>query len=252
MTLPIGVQMHTLRAELAGDFHGTIARVAEIGYDSVEIGRSSTYSPDEITRTIKTNGLACHSSLVPLPFGKAKPEVLEFAATVGAEYIGLSYIKSELYDSKTGVKLVAQIVNEAKDIAKAAGLRYTYHNHHFEFASRIDGRPAYDLLLEELDDDVYFTFDTYWAQVGGVDPVEYVKRLGDRAAVLHLKDGPADSVEADMTALGDGNVDLMGCIAAGEGHTQLLMFEMDRCATDTWEAVAKSFAYLQEKGIANG
>ena len=252
MTLPVGVQMHTLRAELAEDFHGTLARVAEIGYDSVEIGRSSTYPPEEIASTLKANGLACHSSLVPLPFGKDKQPVLDFAAIIGAEYIGLSYIKSELYDSKSGVKLVAQIVNEAKDIAKAAGLRYTYHNHHFEFASRIDGRPAYDLLIEELDDDVYLTFDTYWAQVGGVDPVEYIRRLGERVAVLHLKDGPADSVESDMTALGDGNVDLLGCVAAGEGHVKLLMLEMDRCATDTWEAVEKSFVYLKENGLANG
>jgi hypothetical protein len=55
-----------------------------------------------------------------------------------------------------------------------------------------------------------------------------------------------------MTALGAGVVDIPGVVAAGEGSTEWLVVELDRCATDMLEAVRKSYQYLIANGLARG
>ena len=55
-----------------------------------------------------------------------------------------------------------------------------------------------------------------------------------------------------MTAVGEGKMDVPAIVAAGEGSTEWLIVELDRCATDMMEAVEKSYTYLVGKGLARG
>ena len=48
-------------------------------------------------------------------------------------------------------------------------MRLGYHNHDFELSSLIGGRPALEVLADELDPGVLLEVDTYWAAVGGQD-----------------------------------------------------------------------------------
>jgi len=116
----------------------------------------------------------------------------------------------------------------------------------------LNGRPAHQLLAELTDPAVKFELDTYWIQVTGIDPVKVVREMGSRSPLLHIKDGPADSREADMTALGAGNIDIPAIVAAGGEHTQWLFVELDRCATDMMTAVQASYTYLISNGLARG
>jgi sugar phosphate isomerase/epimerase len=115
----------------------------------------------------------------------------------------------------------------------------------------VDGRRAYEIMLDYLSPEVFFEVDTYWAKTAGVDPAAMVRRLGGRAPLLHIKDGPC-VMDAPMTAVGDGVVDVPGIVAAGAGATEWLIVELDRCATDKLEAVAKSYRYMVGKGLAYG
>jgi sugar phosphate isomerase/epimerase len=108
-----------------------------------------------------------------------------------------------------------------------------------------------DVMLEHLDPDVFFEVDVYWVQTAGQDPVQVVHHLDSRAPLLHVKDGPCQ-MDADMTALGEGVVDIPGVAAAGARSTEWLVVELDRCATDMLEAVRKSYRYLIEKGLGHG
>jgi len=98
---------------------------------------------------------------------------------------------------------------------------------------------------------VFFEVDVYWVQTAGQNPAEIVRRLGARAPLLHIKDGPCQ-IESPMTALGEGVVDLPEVVAAGAGSTEWLVVELDRCATDMIEAVRKSYHYLIGKGLGRG
>src|ERR1041384_1196194 len=118
-----------------------------------------------------------------------------------------------MYQSRTGIQRLCDSLNEASIVGKANGFQVGYHNHWLEYQPMPDRLRA-DLMLELLDPDVFFEVDTYWVQTAGQDPIQVVHRLGSRAPLLHIKDGPCQ-IDADMTALGEGVVDLPGVIAAG-------------------------------------
>jgi sugar phosphate isomerase/epimerase len=130
-------------------------------------------------------------------------------------------------------------------------MRLGYHNHNWEFSTRIDGRPAYSVLFDQLSPQIFAEVDVYWAQVGGCDPVSIITELGTRARLLHMKDGPADSPKSAMTAAGAGAVDLPG-VAAAAPYADWHIVELDRCETDMFEAVEASFRYLVEAGLSQG
>ena len=140
------------------------------------------------------------------------------------------------------MKALAETFNQAAAVAAENGMKFSIHNHEFEYAI-VDGVPAIYTLKEYLDPTVYFQVDTYWVQVAGQDPLTVVADYGERAPLLHIKDGPATK-DADMTALGEGVIDVPGIIKAGEPHTEWLIVELDRCATDMLEALEKSYQYL--------
>ena len=123
-----------------------------------------------------------------------------------------------------------------------------YHNHWWEFSNKIGNESAHALLFR-LPDQRYAEIDTYWAKVGA-DPAQVVKDFGVRAPLLHIKDGPADDTEAPMTAVGKGVVDVAAIAAASRATWHVV--ELDRCATDMFEAIAQSYSYLTKQGLAQG
>ena len=128
-------------------------------------------------------------------------------------------------------------------------MKLGYHNHWFEFV-QVDGRSAFDLFLEALDPRIVLEIDIYWAQTGGVDPAALVKELGPRVPLLHVKDGPCTEADA-MVAVGDGRVDVPGVLGANDA-VEWHIVELDRCDTDMWGAVERSYEYLTGNGLSEG
>ncbi|MDR2037579.1 MAG: sugar phosphate isomerase/epimerase [Bacteroidales bacterium] len=97
------------------------------------------------------------------------------------------------------VKRYAEYFNEIGLIAAAASIKFGYHNHDFEFKSKIDDVPVYDLLVENTSPDhVIFENDVYWTQKGGYNPVDYLKKYPKRIQVLHIKDEQAIGASGTM------------------------------------------------------
>jgi hypothetical protein len=78
--------------------------------------------------------------------------------------------------------------------------------------------------------------------------VDLVASLGERARLRHLKDGPADGPKSPMVAVGDGVIDVAGIVGASKAAWHVV--ELDRCATDMFEAVEKSRQNLVERGLS--
>ncbi len=246
-TKPIGLQLYTLREALAEDLEGTLKRVAEIGYASVEPYNGMDHTV--AAPIIKDLGMAVYSLHAALPLGDDEALVLEQATAYGATQVINSGQPAEEYKTAEGVQAVIERLNKSQEVLAANGYQFGYHNHWWEFVT-FDGKLAWDVLLEGLNPDVYLQIDTYWAKVGGQDPLALLKTHGERVAVPHFKDGPADSQEADMVALGDGVMPIPELVAASSAVYYIV--ELDRCATDMMEAVARSFAYMTEQGFAHG
>ena len=250
MAPPISVQLYTIRDLLAEDYEVTIRKIADMGYVGVETANMFGDSPASAAKLFGELGLTVSGAHSAMPLGDQKQEVLDTMGALNCERLIVAWQPPEKYKSLDGIKSICDSLNEGAAVAKANGLKLGYHNHWFEY-ELVENRIPTDVMLEHLDPDVFLEVDVYWVQTAGQNPVEVIRRLGSRAPLLHVKDGPCQ-MDAPMTALGEGVVDIPGVVAASAGSVEWLVVELDRCATDMMEAVGKSYQYLIGKGLARG
>lgn len=251
MTLPIGLQLYTVREAIAEKgLEPILEQVAAIGYAGVE--PYGGLAVDAVAATCKRLGLRISSAHLGLPVGDAAQQQIERAQVLGITDFVIPYLDPEAhFRTEAQIKATCALLNQANAAVKAAGMRLVYHNHWFEY-ELVGDQPAYKLMLDWLDDDIAFELDAYWVAVGGQDPAAVLGELAPRTPLLHVKDGPATTVEAPMVAVGDGTLDYAAIIRAGDAHLTWLLVELDRCATDMLEAVAKSYRYLVTEGWGHG
>jgi sugar phosphate isomerase/epimerase len=244
MTVPIALQLYTLRAELARDFDFMIEQVATVGYTGVETAGFDGTTVKAAARKFKDLGLTVCGAHLPLPVGDRQAEVLETMQTLGCTRLVCASLPRYQFETVAGIQEACETLNAASLVARSHGLTLGYHNHDFEFM-RVDGRVAHEMLRDCLSPDVFFEIDTYWVQTAGIDPAAVLRELGPRAPLVHIKDGPGGRGNP-MVALGEGDIDIPALWDASAAHAEWLIVELDDCATDMFEAVQRSYEYLAE------
>ena len=251
MSVPIGVQLYSLRDALTADFEGVIRKVAAQGYAGVETANAAFVSttPKAAAQLFKELGLQVPSAHIALPLGDKKNEVLDTMHLFECKNLVCAYIPAEAFESEASIKAHCDELNQADEVARANGLTLFYHNHWWEYRNQINGHSAYKTMVENVAPTVHFELDTYWAQTGGANVVDLLCEYGSRASLLHIKDGSTNEKDP-MVAVGDGVMDWASIIPASKA--EWLIVELDRCATDMLEAVGRSYTYLTSKGYAHG
>ncbi|WP_405578922.1 sugar phosphate isomerase/epimerase family protein [Streptomyces sp. NBC_01190] len=241
MATPLSIQLYTLRDQIAADRDGSLARLAEIGYRSVE-AYDPTADPAGFRKTVDELGIGVAATHAYALFTKEADEVFEAVAAIGTDLaIVPGGIDHDEFTTLDGLRRTADLLNGFAAKAAPHGIRIGYHNHWWELEPRFDGRPALEVLAGFLAPGVFLEVDTYWAAVGGADVPELLRALGDRVLALHVKDGPGVKDEPH-TAVGKGAIDVPSILAAAPDAVRIV--ELDSCATDVFEAVAESHAYL--------
>jgi sugar phosphate isomerase/epimerase len=256
----IGLQLYTVRDQIANDPAGTLKRVAEFGFHGVETGFwPEGLSVEDAAKLLKEAGLKVFSAHCEIPMGDNKAAFLRTADAFQCKrMVWHGWPEDQRYKTKEGIKELSSIYNESARFAKDNGLQFGIHNHWWEFHNKIEDRYAYQVLLDELDKDIFFELDTYWLKTAGHDPARIVADFGSRAPLLHIKDGPAlynDDLVNDptpMTSVGKGSQDFPSIVKAANGNTEWMIVEMDRTAGDVFEAIDESYNYLVGNKLAEG
>lgn len=250
MTSPIALQLYSVReyAQARG-FEDAVRKVAAMGYVGVEPAGFPGTTAEAAGKLFKELDLVAPSAHTGLPLGDAKNEVLDAMRAIECPRIITGKGPAD-FETLDKIKATCDLFNQANQVAQENGMAFGIHNHWWEY-SQVEGRYVYHVMLELLDPSIFFELDTYWIKTAGVDPARVVQEMGARAPFLHIKDGPCVKDEP-MTAVGDGLVDVPAIVEAGKPHTEWLVVELDRCATDMMEAVARSYRYLVEGGLARG
>ncbi|MCH2463883.1 MAG: sugar phosphate isomerase/epimerase [Gemmatimonadetes bacterium] len=241
---PLGVQLYTLRSEMEGRVEQTLERVAAIGYQEVEFVRSQYFghSPTEIREMLARTGLRSPASHITPSFETdAWARILDDANEVGHEYVVVASIPLEMRASLDDWRRTAELMTSAGERARAAGLRYAYHNHDFEFVE-MDGRVAFDVFCEESDPElVQIELELFWIIHGGGDPVAFFDRWPGRVPLVHVKDRTA---AGEMVDVGAGVIDWPGLFRhidhAGMKH---FLVEHDR-PDGPFRSIEASYRYL--------
>jgi sugar phosphate isomerase/epimerase len=203
----IGVQLYTVRRDLARDFEGTLGRIAEIGYDEVEFAGYHDKQPSEVRAVLARLGLSAPSSHVPIEMFRSNADgVIAAAKQVGHRYLVVPWLNPAERRTIDDYRRVADDLNRFGEKVRAAGMQLGYHNHDFELAP-IDGSVPLDILIQRTDPNlVVLELDLYWVTKGGADPLTYFSRHPGRVHLVHVKDS-AGAPEHRMVDVGQGTID---------------------------------------------
>ena len=255
----IGAQLYTVRnaCQTPEGLAETLRRVADMGYTTVQLSGTCDYDGDWMREQLDRTGLSA-----PITHYKYERIVNETDATIalhdkiGAKYIGLGGMPglwNPAFSQSMYEDFMTAILPAAKKIA-AAGHKFMYHNHNREFMRFDDGRTMFEHLLERTDPaDFGITMDFYWVQMAGADPMAWARRCAGRIDCVHFKDmsfSLADGATR-MAAVGDGNMNLDGILAACEDAGAKYFFvEQDNCYDDDpFDCLRRSYLCLRAHGL---
>jgi len=249
----LSVQLYTIRDAIEKDAFDALKKLAEIGFKSVETAFWPAHiSLKQVATMLQDFGFTVSSAHIEIPAGDRKKAFLETAEAFRCKkMIWHGWPEDPRYSTPEGTRELAGIYNEAAAFAKDNGLSFGLHNHWWEFRNDVGGKRPFEILLEELDEEIFFELDTYWIKVAGLDPAEVIRKFGRRAEFLHIKDGPArwhESLELDnpdpMTSVGKGAQDMPSILKAAAENNCRLVVEMDKTEGDVFEKLKESFDYL--------
>lgn len=246
--MQIGAQFYTIRefCKTPEGIAECLKRVADIGYPTVQISGTCPFDPLWLKQELDKNGLTCVLTHTPTEELLADPvQVARDHTVFNCDLVGLGWYGFNAEKGETPEHFLSTYAPVAKALAEQ-GKTFMYHNHAHEF-QKADGK----CLLERLTDaipEMGVTLDTYWVQVGGADPAQWLEKLSGRVPCIHLKDcayGPK------MAVLGEGNINFDRVFEKAEAAgTKYMMVEQDDCSgEDPFECLKRSFAYLKACGF---
>ncbi|MDW8299910.1 MAG: sugar phosphate isomerase/epimerase [Anaerolineae bacterium] len=238
----LALQLYTIREALQNDFEGALRRVAEIGFRAVETAGIYGGTPEQAARLFQSLGLRAIAAHVLLPLGEQKNAVIEMLQALDIRTLVCPWQPPELFTGLDGIQRVCDLLNEAHADLQQYGIRLAFHNHEFECVPLPDGTIPLVYMTERLVPEITFEVDVYWVHVAGISVPELLTQLGERVTLLHVKDG-SGNLGDPMVAVGDGVVDFSAILPRSRAEAWII--ELDDCATDMFEAVARSFAYVQ-------
>jgi sugar phosphate isomerase/epimerase len=250
----IGLQLYTIRDGMAKDFQGSLRRVAEIGYHGVEFAGYGGIAATDLKALLDELGLVSIGSHVGL--GRLRDnlaEEIEFNRILGSKYIICPYLGESDRSSEAFAKLIPEFEEIGRQINQN-GMIFAYHNHAFEFESKLGDEYLFDALFSQTSPNaLQVELDLGWVQYAGLSPLDYIAKYRGRLPLLHLKDfrQAAGGGAIDTVEIGKGDLNIPAVIAAArEAEVDWLIVEQDRCNQNPLDSVAESFQWLQANGFA--
>jgi sugar phosphate isomerase/epimerase len=256
----IGLQLYTVRDAMSKDPVATLAKVAKVGYTSVE---GATYTGDEkfygmsgaeLSKVLKDNGLimpSCHYRL-----GEDGPDMkgtilndwnkaVDDAAAMNIKYMVCAWLSPKERGTLDHYKKISGELNTAGEICKKAGIQLCYHNHDFEFIQE-DGKYPYETILANSDKNlVKMEMDMYWVTKAKQDPIALINEHPGRFPLWHIKD-MNNKPDQMFTEVGNGIIDFKKIFKeAKKAGLKYFFVEQDICPGDPFDSITKSITYIK-------
>ena len=201
------VQMYSARSLITTENYADILKeMAAMGYTAVETAnydgeKGLIYgdTPEVFKQKVEDAGMKVLSAHVSHGLSRAELDSGDLSAALAwwdkcievHKAAGMEYLVTPAIGGQASLKdlqVYCDYLNEVGRRCKAAGIKYGYHNHAYEF-EKVEGKVMYDYMLEHTDPEmVFFQMDVYWAVIGKASPVDYFKRYPGRFTMLHIKD----------------------------------------------------------------
>lgn len=249
----IGFQLSSVTPYLQDEeaVKSTLARVAEIGYKTVQLqGVPNSVNDNVIAAAMKENGLECVATQedYALGFGDDPERGIARAAAVGAKYLSVALIP---WDCDTVEKLAsfAEVFSGIGEKAKAAGITLGFHPIGMDYRL-MDSVPVYERLMAQVPEDIQLTFCVS-ASFGNVPYEQVLEKFKGRVDLIHFKDSiTLPDGKEQLMPLGEGAHDFAPIYEACKNAGAKYIFaEQERWNRDAFECAKVSYEYLRHLAV---
>ena len=257
--MSLSVQLYSVRSLLEADLPGTIRRLAQVGFTQVEPYNFAA-TAGELGDALAANGLSAPTGHAPL-LSSDQDVIFAAAKQLGITTVIEPFIPADRWQDADSIRDTARRLNLAAKKGAEYGIRVGYHNHWWELESLIEGKSALEYFASLLEPELVLEVDTYWAAVGGAEPVALLGRLGPQVVAIHIKDGPGRTddqpvnpegpVVTGQLPAGQGVMDVPAIMAAAKS-LEVAVIEFDDYAGDIFEGMAESLRYVRTLTAADG
>jgi len=231
-SIPVGLELYSVRDALKSDPEGTVRAVAKMGYQAVEF-----YAPyfewtepqaKQMRKLLDELGIKCYSTHNGEDSFSAKN--IERARDLNL-ILGTKYVVQAWSDPKPdldGWKALAASLNAAAEKLEPAGLKVGYHNHQAEFTP-VGGQRPIEILAANTRPSVMLQLDVGTCLEAGGDPVAWIRANPGRIRSIHCKDWSRDADKGYKVLFGEGVADWKGIFQAAEsgGGVEYYLIEQE-------------------------
>jgi len=218
-SIPVGLELYSVRDALKQDPEGTVRAVAQMGYQAVEF-----YAPyfewtetqaKQMRKVLDDLGIRCYSThndgdyLGPKNINRAR----DLNLILGSKYVVLAWT-----DPKSGAdgwKTIADKLNSAAETLEPSGLKPGYHNHQAEFTG-VPGQRPIEIIAKNTKSSVMLQLDVGTCLEAGSDPIAWIRANPGRIRSIHCKDWSPDAAKGYKVLFGEGVADWKGIFQAAE------------------------------------
>jgi sugar phosphate isomerase/epimerase len=229
---PVGLEMYSVRGELAKDQTATVRAVAKMGYEVVEFfAPYFNWTPaqaKDMRKLMDDLGICCNSTHNNQPSFTADglPKAIELNKILGSQYVVMASAGRVV--DLDGWKKVADQLSDASEKLKPAGLRTGYHNHQPEFVA-LNGKRPMEVLAANTPKEVMLQLDVGTCVEAGYDPVAWIDANPGRIRSIHCKDWAPGPDKGYRVLFGEGDSPWTKIFAAAEakGGVEYYLIEQE-------------------------
>ena len=245
--LPVGLELYSVRDELAKDLMGTVRAVAKMGYEVVEFySPYQSWTPEyarevrKLLDDLKIKCLSTHNGRSGLE-GDGLKKAIELNQILGSKTLVMA--SPGRVQSPDDWKKVAETLTVASQVLKPLKMRAGYHNHQAEFMETNGFRPM-PFLAKSTPKDVTLQFDVGTCVEAGFDPVAWIGANPGRVRSLHLKDWGKGSDRGYKVLFGEGDAPWKQILdaARSKGGAEYVLIEQEGSRFPSLETAEKCLA----------
>ena len=231
-SIPLGLELYSVREELKKDPEATVRAVAQMGYQGVEFYAPyfewSESQTKQMRKLLDDLGIRCFSTHNDSSY--LSPEKISRSRDMNL-ILGSKYIVMASSDPKSGLdgwKAVAEALNSAADQLESSGLKAGYHNHKREFIPVENQRPI-EILAKNTKPSIMLQLDVGTCLEAGSDPVAWIRANPGRIRSLHLKDWSPEPAKGYSVLFGEGAGEWKSIFEAAEsaGGVEYYLLEQE-------------------------
>lgn len=230
-----GVQMYGVSKEWKQDPEGFLKKIYEAGYRQIEpcLGFRvdardyGFWIPEDLEQAMPLLAkyhIEVHAVHIFLDEYHYERELAILTELAQKYHISWFVVKSPARLTKDVLDETVARYRELAEELEKAGAGLLVHNEKEDICIRVNGKTAYEYLLEACGEKVGAEVDAGWMYCGGVDPEEFLWAHADRVKAVHHKDMKITGQEAP---LGKGMVDLKACFQFARANGALQIVDMD-------------------------